>query len=593
MTYTTPLNEILFIINDVCELNIINQFPQFEHLDDETVSAILGEAAKYTDNILSPLNRVGDQQGSTFENGQVTTPDGWKTSYDQMVDLGLNAPSASQEYGGLGLPNLINAAITEMFQGANVSFQLCPMLTQGAVETLDQFASEQQKQTYLPNLISGTWSGTMNLTEPQAGSDLAQIRTTATPQHDHYLIKGQKIFITYGEHDLTENIIHLVLARLPDAPEGVKGISMFLVPKFLINEGETLGERNDVNCISVEHKLGIHASPTCTLSFGDEGKAVGYLVGEPNKGIDYMFAMMNNARLDVGIQGIAISEHAFQDALAYAQNRRQGGGKFIIEHQDIQRMLSTMRATIDAGRILAFKAAAATDVINCSTDENLIEQHKQRLDLLIPIIKGHWTEQAVELTSLGMQIHGGMGYMEETGVAQHFRDARITPIYEGTTGIQALDLVGRKILRDNGKAVGELVADMKATAEKVKNLFDDSGDWDLLYTSVDEAAELIKLSSQELITTSKVNKSQALGCANDVLKLFGYSLSVWALTIAALKARETETKDLEQSFVHKKIKTAKFFAVQQFPLARAAAQSISSKLAGGFELTPDELSSMH
>lgn len=593
MTYTTPLNEILFIINDVCELNIINQFPQFEHLDDETVSAILGEAAKYTDNILSPLNRVGDQQGSTFENGQVTTPDGWKTSYDQMVDLGLNAPSASQEYGGLGLPNLINAAITEMFQGANVSFQLCPMLTQGAVETLDQFASAQQKLTYLPNLISGTWSGTMNLTEPQAGSDLAQIRTTATPQNDHYLIKGQKIFITYGEHDLTENIIHLVLARLPDAPEGVKGISMFLVPKFLINEDGTLGKRNDVNCISVEHKLGIHASPTCTLSFGDEGKAVGYLIGEPNKGIDYMFAMMNNARLDVGIQGIAISEHAFQDALAYAQIRRQGGGKFIIEHQDIQRMLSTMRATIDAGRILAFKAAAATDIINCSTDENLIEQHKQRLDLLIPIIKGHWTEQAVELTSLGMQIHGGMGYMEETGVAQHFRDARITPIYEGTTGIQALDLVGRKILRDNGKAVGELVADIKATAEKVKNLSDDSGDWDLLYTSVNEAAELIKLSSQELITTSKNNKSQVLGCANDVLKLFGFSLSVWALTIAALKARETETKDLEQSFVHKKIKTAKFFAVQQFPLARAAAQSISSKLTEGFELTPDELSSMY
>lgn len=592
MTYTTPLNEILFIINDVCELNIINQFPQFEHLDDETVSAILGEAAKYTDNILSPLNRVGDQQGLTFENGHVTTPDGWKTSYDQMVDMGLNAPSASQEYGGLGLPNLINAAITEMFQGANVSFQLCPMLTQGAVETLDQFASAQQKLTYLPNLISGTWSGTMNLTEPQAGSDLAQIRTTATPQHGHYLIKGQKIFITYGEHDLTENIIHLVLARLPDAPEGVKGISMFLVPKFLVNEDGTLGKRNDVNCISVEHKLGIHASPTCTLSFGDEGKAVGYLIGEPNKGIDYMFAMMNNARLDVGIQGIAISEHAFQDALAYAQNRRQGGGKFIIEHQDIQRMLSTMRATIDAGRILAFKAAAAADLINCSTDENLIEQHKQRLDLLIPIIKGHWTEQAVELTSLGIQIHGGMGYMEETGVAQHFRDARITPIYEGTTGIQALDLVGRKILRDNGKAVGELVADMKATAEKVKNLSDASEDWDLLYTSVDEAAELIKLSSQELITTSKNNKSQALGCANDVLKLFGFSLSVWALTIAALKARETEKKDLEQSFVHKKIKTAKFFAVQQFPLARAAAQSISSKLTEGFELTPDELSSV-
>ncbi|MDO5706451.1 MAG: acyl-CoA dehydrogenase family protein, partial [Paracoccus sp. (in: a-proteobacteria)] len=361
--------------------------------------------------------------------------------------MGWNSPSADPEHGGMGLPQLVNACIQEMFQGANMSFQLCPMLTQGAIEAIEGYADDHLKETYLPKLVSGEWSGTMNLTEPQAGSDLAAVRSKAEPEGDHYRVSGQKIFITYGDHDLAENIIHLVLARLPDAPAGVKGISLFVVPKFLVNDDGSLGEANDVRCVSIEHKLGIHASPTCTLSFGDSGGAVGYLVGELNRGLEYMFAMMNNARLNVGIQGIGVAEHATQLAIAYAFERKQGkpaSGDVdtIVGHADVRRMLAVMRSRTDAARVLAYRAARSLDFANRSEDESLRASHQRRVDLLIPIVKAWATEASIDTTSLGVQVHGGMGYVEETGAAQHFRDARITTIYEGTTGIQSLDLVG-------------------------------------------------------------------------------------------------------------------------------------------------------
>ncbi|MGB0905769.1 MAG: acyl-CoA dehydrogenase family protein, partial [Mangrovicoccus sp.] len=346
-------------------------------------------------------------------------------------------------------PQVVNACIQEMFQGANMAFQLCPMLTQGAVEALEAYASDELKETYLEKMVTGEWTGTMNLTEPQAGSDLGALRSKAVPEGDHYLISGQKIFITYGEHDMTENIIHLVLARLPDAPEGVRGISLFVVPKFMVGADGSLGARNDVRCVSVEHKLGIHASPTCTMSFGDNGGAVGYLVGEPHKGLPYMFAMMNNARLNVGIQGIGVAEQAFQTAMAYACERKQMG-KAIIEHADVRRMLASMRSRVEAARALAVTAALSLDYAGKHPDADIKARHQRRVDLLIPVVKGWSTEMAVDVASLGVQVHGGMGYVEETGAAQFLRDARITTIYEGTTGIQALDLVGRKILRDEG-----------------------------------------------------------------------------------------------------------------------------------------------
>lgn len=586
MTYSAPLQDMRFVLHNLCDLDAIGQLPGLEDASADMVDAILEEAAKYAAQELSPLNRVGDLSGLGFNDGAVTTPKGWSEAYETLVEMGWNSPSASPEHGGMGLPFVVNACIQEMFQGANMSFQLCPMLTQGAIEALEGYASEALQETYLPKLVTGEWTGTMNLTEPQAGSDLAAIRSKAVPEDAHYRISGQKIFITYGEHDLTENIIHLVLARLPDAPEGVKGISLFVVPKVMPD-----GSLNDVRCVSIEHKLGIHASPTCTLSFGDNGGAIGYLVGEANRGLEYMFAMMNNARLSVGLQGIGVAEHACQDATAYALDRKQGqvrgveGSAAIIHHPDVRRMLGAMKTRTEAARILAYRAAAALDIAHRAQDAEDKARAQRRVDLLIPVVKGWSTELSIDVASLGVQIHGGMGYVEETGAAQHLRDARITTIYEGTTGIQALDLVGRKIIRDGGAAARELVADMKATTAQLAEAQAGHAELKPVQAMAEDAADLVDLATAWLVE----NPKSAGAAAVNVLELFGLCLGGWAQADAALCAARQVSNGENTDFAEAKIRLAVFYAQQVFPAARARLTAITSGSDSVMTLSPADL----
>jgi 3-(methylsulfanyl)propanoyl-CoA dehydrogenase len=571
MTYAAPVQDMSFVLHNLCNLDEVSQLPGLEDATPDMIDAILDEAAKYAGQVLSPLNRVGDLAGLGFDDGKVTMPDGWAGAYQTLVEMGWNSPAANPEHGGMGLPYVVNACIQEMFQGANMAFQLCPMLTQGAIEALEGYASEDLQNTYLPKLVTGEWTGTMNLTEPQAGSDLAAIRSKATPEGDHYRIKGQKIFITHGEHDMTDNIIHLVLARLPDAPAGVKGISLFLVPKFLLDASGAPGEANDLRCVTIEHKLGIHASPTCSLSFGDNAGAIGYLIGEPNRGLEYMFAMMNNARLSVGLQGIGVSEHALQDAARYAAERKQGGAPGvegsapIIMHPDIRRMLGIMKGRTEAARILAYRAAASLDFAHRSTDPETRAFHQRRVDLLIPVVKGGSTEMSVQVASLGVQVHGGMGYVEETGVAQHLRDARITTIYEGTTGIQALDLIGRKILRDKGAAVAEIVADMRASAEALGAADGDAADWATLSDTVAQGAEAVEKATAWILASVKDVPGAPLASAVNVLELFNIALGAWAMGDAALAAARQVADGENPAGAQSKIRLAEFYARQVFP----------------------------
>lgn len=595
MTYTAPIDDMFFVLEDLCDLVGISQLPGLEDATPETVKAILDEAGKYASQVLSPLNRVGDLNGLGFDDGTVSVPDGWQQAYESLVEMGWNSPSASPDQGGMGLPNLVNACIQEMFQGANMAFQLCPMLTQGAIEALDQFGSDALKETYLPKLVSGEWTGTMNLTEPQAGSDLAAIRSKAVPEGDHYRISGQKIFITYGEHEMAENIIHLVLARLPDAPEGVKGISLFVVPKFIPEGDGSIGMRNDLKCVSIEHKLGIHASPTCTMSFGDSEGAIGYLVGEPNRGLESIFTMMNNARLNVGLQGIGVSEHACQDAFRYACDRTQGraaghnGLAPIIAHADVRRMLASMQATTRAMRILAYRAACSLDYQHYAPTPEAREHHRRRVDLLIPVVKGYSTEAANQITSTGVQVHGGMGYIEETGAAQHLRDARITAIYEGTTGIQALDLVGRKIIRDEGKSIGDLISDIRESARQLSMLEGSETDWRLLSASVGTAADFLSTTTDWLIDASDRDPGSVPAAANNVLELLGISLGMWCLADAARAACLRLQQGEDSPSLRAWLQYATFYALQVFPLAGSLQETIetgSDVIAG---MTPDVL----
>lgn len=589
MTYTAPVEDMKFVLHHLCDLGGVTGLPGYEDTDADMIDAILEEAAKYAGQVLSPLNHTGDQEGLGFDDGTVTTPKGWKEAYQTLVDMGWNSPAASMDHGGMGLPQLVNTCIQEMFQGANMAFQLCPMLTQGAIEALAGYASDELQATYLPKLVTGEWTGTMNLTEPQAGSDLAAIRSKAVPEGDHYRVSGQKIFITYGEHDMVENIVHLVLARLPDAPEGVKGISLFVVPKFMVNADGTLGERNDMRCVSIEHKLGIHASPTCTLAFGDNGGAVGYLVGEPNRGLEYMFAMMNNARLNVGVEGIGVSEHATQDAARYAADRQQGkapgyeGSAPIVAHPDIRRMLGIMRARTEAARIIAYRAAAALDVADRSEDPDTRARAQARVDLLIPVVKGWSTENAVEVTSLGVQVHGGMGFIEETGAAQHFRDARITTIYEGTTGIQALDLVGRKLIRDRGAALRALTDDMRAS---VTALTDDLGqglDWAAQRGMLNTAIETLESVTDWLLDQSAADTQAA---ATNVLDVFGLCLGAWAMADAAAAAATALNGGETSAGLRTKLQIADIYRAQVFPKAGAAKTMIMDGSAAILGLDP-------
>ncbi len=575
MTYQAPLQDMTFVLEELCGLADLAALPGLEEATPDMVAAILEEAAKFAGAVIAPLNAVGDHEGLGFADGTVTTPQGWKEGYRQLVEMGWNCPTASPEFGGLGLPSVVNACIQEMFNGANTAFQLCSLLTQGAIEAIGHYASDELRAIYLQHLISGHWTGTMNLTEPQAGSDLAAIRSRAVPEGEAYRIFGQKIFITYGEHDMAENIVHLVLARLPDAPAGVKGISLFVVPKFLINADGSLGEKNDVRCVSIEHKLGIHGSPTCTLAFGDTGGALGHLVGAPHQGLQYMFAMMNSARLGVGLQGIGIAELAGQKAAAYAADRKQGGAPGfegsapIIAHPDVRRMLGLIRARTFAARVLAYRAAAAQDVAQRAADAEQAARAQRRLDLLIPVVKGWSTEMGNVSASLGVQVHGGMGYIEETGAAQMLRDARITTIYEGTTGIQALDLIGRKLIRDQGRAMGELLDDLGATAERLASAEGPGADWPALQAMVTSAAATLAEATAWVLSAAQGNGQLPQAAARAMLDLTGTCLGAWAMADTALAAAHRIAAGDSAGHLGTKLRLAEFYRTQIFPQAQA------------------------
>lgn len=568
MTYRAPLKDMLFVMNELAGLDAIHRLPGFEEATPDTAQAVLEEAARFTEEVIAPLNRAGDLEPSSWRDGSVTTTPGFRQAFRQFGEGGWQGVLHPQEFGGQGLPKLIGTACNEMLNAANLSFALCPLLTDGAIEALLTAGTEEQRSLFLPRLISGQWTGTMNLTEPQAGSDLAAVRTRAEPQGDGtYKLFGTKIFITYGEHDMAENIVHLVLARTPTAPEGVKGISLFIVPKFLVSPDGTLGERNDVHCVSIEHKLGIKASPTAVLQFGDHGGAIGTLVGEENRGLEYMFIMMNAARFSVGMQGIAVSDRAYQQAVAYARERVQsrpvdGSAKqavTIIHHPDVRRMLMTMRALTEGARALAYVGAAASDIAHQHPDEAVRRENQAIHEFLVPIIKGWSTELSIEVTSLGVQVHGGMGFIEETGAAQHYRDARILPIYEGTTAIQANDLVGRKTVRDGGavaRAICERVA--QTEAELARHDGASAPAMRAMQAQLARGREALEQAVAFIVEHGKADPNTAFAGSVPYLKLCGVVLCGWQMARAMLAAERM--RDSDAAFCEAKMATAHFYA---------------------------------
>ncbi len=570
--YHAPVADLRFCLESLCDLEELASRPGYEEATPDMVAAVLDEAGRFAGEVLAPLNGPGDRQGAQLVDGKVQLADGFAEAYAQFVENGWPALDMPAEFGGQGMPKAVGTAVNECWHSANLAFALGPMLTQGAIDAVEAHATDALKATYLMNMVSGTWSGTMNLTEPQAGSDLSAVRAKAVPEDDHYRITGQKIFITWGEHEAAGNIVHLVLARLPDAPDGTRGISLFLVPKFLVNADGSLGERNDVRAVSLEHKLGIHASPTCVMSYGDEGGAVGYLVGEENKGLACMFTMMNAARLAVGLQGVAIGERAYQAAAGYAKERVQGsapghpGRVAIIEHPDVRRMLLTMRALVEASRALSLVAVAAFDRTARARDDDERRAQQARVDLLTPIVKAWATENGQEVASLGVQVHGGMGYIEETGAAQHLRDARITTIYEGTTGIQALDLVGRKTLRDGGEAMRALLAEM---GELSAALEADGKVADL----VDPYAEAVARGAAGLdwlLANGAEDPEVPASVAVPYLMLQGTVCGAWVMARAALAASQRLVAGGgDEAFLHAKLVTARFYFDHVAPRAGA------------------------
>jgi len=565
--YRAPIQDMIFVLNELAGLDAISSLPGMDEVTPDLVEQILEENGRFAAEVLSPLNQTGDREGSKWHDGNVTTPQGFREAYRQFVEGGWNALQFPAEYGGQGLPKVVATPVMEMWKSANLSFSLCPLLTGGAIEALMIRGSDEQKARFLPKMISGEWTGTMNLTEPQAGSDLALIKSRAVKEGDHYRIFGQKIFITYGEHDLAGNIVHLVLARVQDAPAGVRGISLFIVPKFLVNADGTLGERNDVRCVSVEHKLGIHASPTAVMQYGEKDGAIGYLVGDENRGLEIMFIMMNAARFAVGMEGVAICERAYQRAVAYARDRVQsreigGSGSTsvpIIRHPDVRRMLMSMRALAEATRALAYVVAAAGDRAHLAADDQERTRNQMFVDFMIPIVKGWSTESGIEAASLGVQVHGGMGFIEETGAAQHLRDARITTIYEGTTGIQANDLIGRKLSRDGGqtaKAVLAQIAGLEAALVQ-------SGDLDLVAIGkrVGAAARSASETVDWILQASNADVRSAYAGAVPFLKLMGLVTGGGQMARAALAAKARQgAGGPDAGFLSAKIATARFFA---------------------------------
>ncbi|MDA0823861.1 MAG: acyl-CoA dehydrogenase C-terminal domain-containing protein [Proteobacteria bacterium] len=580
--YVAPIADMKFVIEHIAGLDQLRSIDGFSDATPELVEAILEEAAKLATEVLSPLNRVGDLEGSKLVGDSVQTPPGWREAYTTFIEAGWASLAGEPEFGGQGLPKLVATAVSEMWNSANLSFALCPMLTQGALDAIAHHAAQHFKELYVAKLISGEWTGTMNLTEPQAGSDLSAVRTKAVPEGDHYRISGQKIFITYGEHDLTENIIHMVLARTPDAPAGTRGISLFIVPKFLVSPDGSLGERNDLRCVSLEHKLGIHASPTAVMSYGDKGGAIGYLVGEENRGLSYMFTMMNSARHAVGLEGVAITERAYQRALEFARDRIQGqpigpsGGQraAIIEHPDVRRMLMLMKCHAEAMRSLAYVCATAYDLAARSADKATAAYAGRRGDFLTPIVKGWSTEMGIELASLGVQIHGGMGFIEETGAAQLLRDARITTIYEGTTGIQAADLVGRKTLRDGGAAAKELLEEIAAVVAKMSESEPQLAD---IRRALDVGVRDVRTVLEWMVTAEREDPRLPAAASGHYLKLWGVVCGGWQMAKAAQVCWEKLGKEeIEDTFLKTKIATAHFYAGQVMPQTQALTATIVS-----------------
>jgi alkylation response protein AidB-like acyl-CoA dehydrogenase len=563
--YQAPIEDMRFVMDEIANLSDVTALPGYDEISPDLIDAILEEAGKTASEILAPINRRGDEQGCVFENGIVRTPDGFKEAYHQFVEMGWNGMPFETEFGGQGLPWLATTAVTEMVQAANMSFGLCPLLTQGAVELLSAHGSDELKSIYLEKMVSGEWNGTMNLTEPQAGSDLSRIRTKAEKDGDHFRISGSKLFITYGEHDFTDNIIHLVLARLPDAPEGIRGISLFVVPKYLVNDDGSLGARNDLRCVSIEHKLGINASPTAVMSFGDNDGAIGYLVGEPNQGIKCMFTMMNNARLNVGLQGIGIAERAYQQARDYAldrvQSRELGSDDpnpvSIIRHPDVKRMLLSMKAQTEATRALAYYVASHLDIAKRHEDATARLEAQSVVDLLTPIVKAWSSDTGIEVANTGVQVHGGMGFIEESGAPQHLRDARITAIYEGTNGIQANDLVGRKIAYDEGAALRTLL-------ETITKSADDMDSEDPAIGTMTEAllssTQVLEDVGNWIVSTYKSAPNDVAAGAVPFLRLMGLVCGGWLMVKGAAGARrKLDQSDGNPDFLRMKIVTARFF----------------------------------
>jgi 3-(methylthio)propanoyl-CoA dehydrogenase len=566
-TYRAPLRDMQFALRELAGIEGVAALPGCEDTL-EVVDSVLEEAAAFAAGVLDPLNRVGDREGCRWSAGEVATPAGFKEAYRKFAEAGWIGLPVPAEYGGQGLPQLLLGPTLEMWNAANIGFANGPLLNQGAIEAIELVGSADQKKRFIPNLVSGKWTGTMCLTEPQAGSDLAQVRARAVPAGDHYKISGTKIFITFGEHDMAENIIHLVLARLPDAPEGTKGISLFIVPKFLVNEDGSLGERNDVVCSGIEHKLGINGNPTCTLNYGERGEgAAGYLVGERNRGLEYMFIMMNAARFSVGVQGIALADRAYQSALEYAKERVQGrdvkpGSRApepIFKHPDVRRMLMWQKATIEAMRGLAYVTAASLDYAARHPDERVRKEHKAFVELMIPVVKGWCTENAVELCSTALQVFGGMGYIEETGIAQQYRDVRIITIYEGTTGIQALDLIGRKILRDMGATARSVGAKMEAVAKECVAHADPTVQ--RIGEALAKALLALKETSQWIGMNAMGDLHKAFACSVPYLRLWGTVAGGWQMARAAqIAAAKIAAGDADAEFYRAKLATAAFYA---------------------------------
>jgi 3-(methylthio)propanoyl-CoA dehydrogenase len=567
MTYRAPVKDMLFVMKELANIDAVASLPGFEDAGYDTAQAVLEECAKLNENVVAPLNWEGDINPSSFSGGKVTATPGFKDAFAQYTQGGWQGLHHPTGFGGQGLPKLIHAACQEMVNAANLSFALCPLLTDGAIEALLTAGSEEQKAAFIPKMIDGTWTGTMNLTEPQAGSDLAAVRTRAEPQPDGtYRVFGTKIFITWGEHDMAENLVHLVLARVVGAPEGVKGISLFICPKFLVNTDGSLGARNDVHCVSIEHKMGIKASPTAVLQYGDNGGAAGYLVGQENRGLEYMFVMMNAARFGVGVQGIAAADRAYQRAVTYARDRVQsrpvdgsvGGSSPIIHHPDVRRMLMNMRAHVEGCRAMALVAAAAFDASHHHPDASVRRENQAFYEFMVPLIKGYSTEMSLDVTSLGVQVHGGMGFIEETGAAQHYRDAKILTIYEGTTAIQANDFIGRKTARDGGATAKAIAAQIEATEQTLTAR--DSVAARAMVRRLTAARQAFLQVVDFVVSQTKASPNDVFAGSVPYLMLAGKLMAGWQMARALLAAEDRLAVGEDVAFMQAKITTARFFA---------------------------------